>query len=111
MNNAEAAQEALEEFAKIIYGNKIFHRFEEPSCCIQGEVYGHDRFGDGSIIFTSCIKTISRNGDHLVAITQSDTEYLAAISSMDHEMELAFCQAHQQNLYATAGRTGYEEPR
>ncbi|MBQ6313371.1 hypothetical protein IJI29_00665 [Candidatus Saccharibacteria bacterium] len=56
------------------------------------------------------MKSASRlEGNVLEITTQSRSRYLLKIDQMNREMEQTLLEARRQQLYAVAGRTGYEE--
>ena len=59
---------------------------------------------------SSRVKSASRlEGNVLEITTQSRSRYLLKIDQMNREMEQTLLEARRQQLYAVAGRTGYEE--
>ncbi|MDO5475048.1 MAG: hypothetical protein Q4F61_01530 [Candidatus Saccharibacteria bacterium] len=110
--NKAVARACIDEFARLTLGDSTYHSFEalNESCRISGSVYGHKKYADGTEIGTSRVKSASRlEGNVLEITTQSGSRYLLKIDQMNREMEQTLLEARRQQLYAVAGRTGYEE--
>lgn len=112
MRDESNAHACIDGFARLAFGNLTYHSFEafNESRRISGSVYGHKKYADGTEIGTSCVRLANRlEGDVLEVTTQSGSKYLLKIDQMNREMEQTLLEARRQQLYAVAGRTGYEE--
>ena len=75
-------REVLEEFALIAYKQKPRYYFGETLCYLQGTIFNDSRFQNGKIIGTSCVQSIFKCGNSLIATTQTGSKYILPIDSI-----------------------------